>query len=223
MPDQRISDVTFPSRISMDSSSRETMKRARAGDTACGVMSLPAGVVYLAPYAPFDGSGRIAQVSLSPIVHHGGGTPGHQQMVNLLTNQAGIPSRFGYVGFSVLYKPDKGGVGGTSRSQNNGHFRDWSHLDKNKAFSGFHAANKLGGAQLISAPTFLDVTQPGGVFDGDLPAQWRMQIKSFLTTALGPGWSSTLVSSTAWIDRSNSASDDAPPLGDWTAPSRIGS
>lgn len=146
----------------------------------------------------------VAGMNIDPIVHNSGGIPGHEQMLIFL-QRAGIEPRFGYVGFSVLYSGSKGGVGGTSRSQNNQHFRNWSNFGKDAAFADFHKRNRDEGPAIASAPNFHDVTIPS---TGELPAQWREQIKGFLMRELGSRWVNTL---TLAFEVANATNAPVPP------------
>jgi hypothetical protein len=201
-----ISDISYPTTVTVDPDCMATLGGAAQGTTICAIMSIPDGVMYLVPYAPFTGGVRVAGQTIPPIVHQAGGIAGHEQLAIFLKDRAGISPQQGYVGFSVLYDWVKGGFGSTSRSQNNQHFRNWLG-GHDRAFESYHAANTLNGAQVSSAPQFFDVTGPGS---GELPDQWSQQMKAFLVQALGARWVNCILSAPAPVD--TSSAPPAPPM-----------
>jgi len=193
-----VTDVDLPDRITVDRDSRYALYGARYGNVFCGVMSLPEGVIYVAPYthAPdrpawtpesvgglteYSHHSKCAGQDIRRIYHQEGGIAGHEQMTIFLAN-AGIHPAAGFVGFSILFHPEKGGFGATSRSQNNQHFRDWAHRGQDRAFQQYHATAQATTPDVQGPPTFHDVTSPSS---GSLPPTWAAAIQLCLQRALG--------------------------------------
>jgi len=192
-----ISDVELPANITIDTDSLYSLFGAKYGNVFCALMSLPDGVIYTAPYThdparpawtpqsvggltEYTHQARCSGRQIRRIYHQEGGIAGHEQLAIFLA-EAGVRPEKGFVGFSILFSPEKGGLGTTSRSQNNPHFRDWMGLqnDRDIAFTNYHAMKP--GVQ--GPPIFHDVTIPDS--DGALPPQWANAIKRRLQAKLG--------------------------------------
>jgi hypothetical protein len=222
-----ISDVKLPAKITIERDSCYALLGGRYGNVFCALMSLPEGVIYSAPYThdaarpawtpqsvggltEYTHQANCAGRPIRKIYHQEGGIAGHEQLAIFLAEAGVVPAQ-GFVGFSILFSPEKGGLGTTSRSQNNPHFRDWMGLtrDQDKAFKKYHADEqaKLEGVQ--GPPTFHDVTTPAS--DGALPPTWADAIKRCLQSKLGRDYvSSTQVS--IKTPTAASTAPAAPPL-----------
>lgn len=199
MPPPDFARAELPANITIDTQSKYALMGAAYNNAFCGLMSVPDGVIYVAPYTQMPnrpnwdatsvadlteylGDASCADRRLSDnfrggkICHQEGGIPGHEQLMIWL-NSIGVNPEKGFVGFSIIFGPSKGGFGSTSRSQNNQMFFDWQFGSKDKAFSRYHAQSGVQGA-----PNYDDVGKGSG---GMLPDNWARAIKQALADGLG--------------------------------------
>lgn len=215
-----ISDVDCPSAFNLDECSHRTLDHAIAGNAFCGVMSVPRGFIYVAPLVPREGDtafpakASVAGIPIQPLQHGGSANPSHEQLALFLKTKAMVTSPQGFVGFSILYSPTKGGFGDTSRSQNNQHFRTWMFDNQDTAFTKYwndkHTTATAANPVQMGAPAFHDVTKVG-VSDGTLPSFWTEQIRAFLRQELGGKWTATITPPTV-VMVTDPLAPNAPPL-----------
>jgi hypothetical protein len=122
-----ISDVKLPAEITIERDSCYALFGGRYGNVFCGLMSLPEGVIYVAPYThdaarpawtpqsvggltEYTHQANCAGRPIRKIYHQEGGIAGHEQLAIFLA-EAGIVPAQGFVGFSILFSPGKGWLG----------------------------------------------------------------------------------------------------------------
>jgi hypothetical protein len=142
---QTLPDCPSIKRLKLDRDSHFALIGATYGNIFCGIMSIPSAastgdyVIYAVPYThasnrpQWKGSDDITKteycstgvfcagrmVDKNTIYHQEGGIAGHEQLS--VHVQKGLGVQFGdvqFLGFSILFSPDKRGFGATSRSQN---------------------------------------------------------------------------------------------------------
>jgi hypothetical protein len=181
-----ISDISLPRNITIDYCSRISLLLGKKENSFCGLFSIDLNEIYIVPYVPtFGGTHfpypdliKVAELNIKPILHQGvDGLPGHEQLASFLKSNVPKLKNSRFLGFSILFSKTKGGFGGTSRSQNNQHFRDYLFDNKDKAFHLYRRQNSYYKSGAFGPPTFFEVTKPGS---GVLPKEWINLFKNFL-------------------------------------------